>query len=160
VQQHDTLGGDLRLREDLGSRNLAGAVAQRLDRPAPYRSPWSTLFAVGDVDEAGAGYPSAGFVILQGCRNPHASIELKRIVHKVSDKMRELYAKTRERSPIRLQWFLEGRDRDELIAIFLAMLELVRLGGIALQQGSLFGEILVAKTENAIDTEQFALYDK
>ena len=26
------------------------------------------------------GYPSAGFVILQGCRNPHGSVELKRIV--------------------------------------------------------------------------------
>jgi len=26
------------------------------------------------------GYPSAGFVILQGCRNPHRSIELKRMV--------------------------------------------------------------------------------
>ena len=25
-------------------------------------------------------YPSAGFVILQGCRNPHGSVELKRIV--------------------------------------------------------------------------------
>ena len=32
------------------------------------------------VVEAGAGYASAGFVILQGCRNPHRSIELKRIV--------------------------------------------------------------------------------
>ena len=30
--------------------------------------------------EAGAGYPSAGFVILQGCRNPHKSVELKRLV--------------------------------------------------------------------------------
>ena len=32
------------------------------------------------IVEAGAGWPSAGFVILQGCRNPHRSIELKRIV--------------------------------------------------------------------------------
>ena len=32
------------------------------------------------IVEAGDGYPSAGFVILQGCRNPHRSIELKRIV--------------------------------------------------------------------------------
>jgi diamine N-acetyltransferase len=32
------------------------------------------------IVEAGPGYASAGFVILQGCRNPHRSVELKRIV--------------------------------------------------------------------------------
>jgi len=32
------------------------------------------------IVEAGAGFPRAGFVILQGCRNPHRSLELKRIV--------------------------------------------------------------------------------
>ena len=91
--------------------------------------------------------------------HPHA-IELKRIIHKVSDKMKELYAKTREKSPLRLQWFLEGRDRDELIAIFLAMLELVRLGGISLRQSDLFGEIEIAATEQTIDGAQFELFDQ
>jgi segregation and condensation protein A len=87
------------------------------------------------------------------------SIELQRTVHKVSDKMRELYGKVQEKSPIRLQWFLEGRDRNELIAVFLGMLELVRLGGIGLQQGENFGEILVAKADKEIDEETFALFD-
>lgn len=32
------------------------------------------------IVEAGTGFPRAGFVILQGCRNPHRSLELKRIV--------------------------------------------------------------------------------
>jgi diamine N-acetyltransferase len=32
------------------------------------------------IVEAGAAYESAGFVILQGCRNPHRSVELKRVV--------------------------------------------------------------------------------
>jgi segregation and condensation protein A len=91
--------------------------------------------------------------------HPHA-IELRRLVHKVSDKMRELYEKVKERSPIRLQWFLEGRDRTELVAVFLATLELVRLGGISLQQGDNFGEIVVARTEAAIDEGQFALFDE
>ena len=92
--------------------------------------------------------------------NHPQAIELKRTVHKVSDKMKELYEKVRERSPIRLQWFLEGRDRDELIAIFLATLELVRLGGISLKQGDIFGEIEIAGTEQAIDEAQFALFDQ
>jgi segregation and condensation protein A len=85
--------------------------------------------------------------------------ELKRLVHKISDKMHELYEKVREKSPIRLQWFLENRGRDELIAVFLGTLELVRLGGISLQQGELFGEILIARTEKEIDPAQFALFD-
>ena len=92
--------------------------------------------------------------------NHPQAIELKRTLHKVSDKMAELYQKLREKSPIRLQWFLEGRDRDELIAIFLGMLELVRLGGISLQQGQLFGDILIAKTENVVDEAQFAIYEQ
>jgi len=92
--------------------------------------------------------------------NHPQAIELKRTLHKVSDKMAELYNKLQEKSPIRLQWFLEGRDRDELIATFLGMLELVRLGGISLQQSDLFGDILVALTENPLNETQFAIYDQ
>jgi segregation and condensation protein A len=87
------------------------------------------------------------------------AMELHRTTHKISDKMAELYARLQEKSPIRLQWFLEGRDRDELIAVFLGMLELVRLGGISLQQSHIFGDILVSKTESTIDEDQFALFD-
>ena len=92
--------------------------------------------------------------------NHPQAIELKRTLHKVSDKMQELYARLKERSPIQLQWFIEGRDRDELIATFLGVLELVRLGGISLQQGELFGDILIAMTQNPLDEAQFALYDQ
>ena len=87
------------------------------------------------------------------------AIELQRTVHKVSDKMTELYGKLREKEQIRLQWFLEGRGRNELIAIFLGMLELVRLGGISLKQGENFGEIVISKTEQEIDEGVFALFD-
>jgi segregation and condensation protein A len=91
-------------------------------------------------------------------QNHPEAIELQRTVHKVSAKMAELYEKVRERSPIRLQWFLEGRDRDELIAVFLGMLELVRLQGITLQQSETFGEIVIARG-NDIDAETFRMYD-
>jgi chromatin segregation and condensation protein Rec8/ScpA/Scc1 (kleisin family) len=73
--------------------------------------------------------------------------------------MRELYTKVREKSPIRLQWFIEGRDRNELIAVFLGMLELVRLGGISLKQGDIFGEILIHETPTEIEEATFALFD-
>ena len=92
-------------------------------------------------------------------QNHPQAVELQRLVHKVSDKMAELYTKLREKSPIRLQWFLEGRDRDELIAVFLATLELVRLGGISLQQKGTFSEIVVSKTAAEIDAETFKMFD-
>ena len=55
----------------------------------PFITPWDRTQHEGAIRfpdfrhfivEAGAGYPAAGFVIQQGCRNPHRSIELKRIV--------------------------------------------------------------------------------
>jgi hopanoid biosynthesis associated RND transporter like protein HpnN len=43
---------DLQFVED-----LVAQIATRVDRPAPYRSPWGTLFSVGDAaDNPGAGY--------------------------------------------------------------------------------------------------------
>jgi diamine N-acetyltransferase len=55
----------------------------------PFITPWDRTQHEGAIRfpdfrhfivEAGEAYPSTGFVILQGCRNPHRSIELKRIV--------------------------------------------------------------------------------
>jgi len=55
----------------------------------PFITPWERTQHEGAIRfpdfrhfiiEAGVDYPSAGFVILQGCRNPHHSVELKRIV--------------------------------------------------------------------------------
>jgi len=55
----------------------------------PFITPWERTQHEGAVRfpdfrhfiiEAGEGYERAGFVILQGCRNPHHSVELKRIV--------------------------------------------------------------------------------
>jgi diamine N-acetyltransferase len=55
----------------------------------PFITPWERTQHEGAVRfpdfrhfivEAGAGTEPAGFVILQGCRNPNASVELKRIV--------------------------------------------------------------------------------
>ena len=55
----------------------------------PFITPWEHMQHEGAVRfpdfrhfivEAGPDYASAGFVILQGCRNPHRSVELKRMV--------------------------------------------------------------------------------
>lgn len=55
----------------------------------PFITPWERTQHEGAIRfpdfrhfivEAGPDYASAGFVILQGCRNPHRSVELKRIV--------------------------------------------------------------------------------
>ena len=81
--------GPLRLRPTMLSD--LEFVASVEDDPAnrPFITPWERVQHEGAVRfpdfrhfivEAGDGYPSAGFVILQGCRNPNASVELKRIV--------------------------------------------------------------------------------
>jgi RimJ/RimL family protein N-acetyltransferase len=55
----------------------------------PFITPWERTQHEGAVRfpdfrhfiiEAGADYAASGFVILQGCRNPHGSVELKRLV--------------------------------------------------------------------------------
>ena len=55
----------------------------------PFITPWDRTQHEGAVRfpdfrhfivESGSGHERAGFVILQGCRNPHGSVELKRIV--------------------------------------------------------------------------------
>lgn len=55
----------------------------------PFITPWERTQHEGAVRfpdfrhfiiEAGPAFEPAGFVILQGCRNPHKSVELKRLV--------------------------------------------------------------------------------
>lgn len=55
----------------------------------PFITPWERTQHEGAVRipdfrhfvvEGGADFSSVGFVILQGCRNPHRSVELKRLV--------------------------------------------------------------------------------
>ena len=83
------VAGPLRLRPTMLSD--LDFVASVEDDPAnrPFITPWERVQHEGAVRfpdfrhfivEAGEGYPSAGFVILQGCRNPNASVELKRLV--------------------------------------------------------------------------------
>jgi RimJ/RimL family protein N-acetyltransferase len=64
------------------------SVEQAADN-RPYITPWDRTqheAAIRFPDfrhfivEASPGWAAAGFVILQGCRNPHGSVELKRIV--------------------------------------------------------------------------------
>lgn len=86
-------------------------------------------------------------------------MQLKRSAHKVSHKMKEMLDELVKRNPIRLLWYLEGRERGELVAIFLATLELVRLGGISLMQSGAFREIVVHKTEKEIDPQLIAAFE-
>jgi len=89
VSTSERSAGPLRLRPTMLSDLEFVATVE--DDPAnrPFITPWERVQHEGAVRfpdfrhfivEAGDGYPSAGFVILQGCRNPNASVELKRIV--------------------------------------------------------------------------------
>jgi RimJ/RimL family protein N-acetyltransferase len=79
----------LRLRPTMLS-DLDDVIAIETDaRNLPFITPWDRTQHEGAVRfpdfrhfiiETGSGFERAGFVILQGCRNPHRSVELKRIV--------------------------------------------------------------------------------
>jgi diamine N-acetyltransferase len=79
----------LRLRPTMLS-DLDFVVTVETDaRNLPFITPWErtqheAAVRIPDfrhfIVEAGPEYERAGFVILQGCRNPHRSVELKRIV--------------------------------------------------------------------------------
>ena len=79
----------LRLRPTMLSDLEFVASVERDPANLPFITPWERMQHEGAIRfpdfrhfivEAGEAFASCGFVILQGCRNPHRSIELKRIV--------------------------------------------------------------------------------
>jgi RimJ/RimL family protein N-acetyltransferase len=80
---------NLRLRPTMLSDLDFVISVERDSANLPFITPWERTQHEGAIRfpdfrhfivEAGPDYASAGFVILQGCRNPHRSVELKRIV--------------------------------------------------------------------------------
>ena len=86
---NETAPPPVRLRPTMSS-DLDFVISVEQDAAnRPFITPWDRTQHEGAIRfpdfrhfivEAGAGYASVGFVILQGCRNPHRSVELKRIV--------------------------------------------------------------------------------
>ena len=82
-------GPQMRVRPTMLS-DLEFVISVEQDaRNRPFITPWDRTQHEGAVRfpdfrhfiiEADSANPSVGFAILQGCRNPHKSIELKRIV--------------------------------------------------------------------------------
>jgi RimJ/RimL family protein N-acetyltransferase len=79
----------LRLRPTMLSDLDFVISVERDSRNLPFITPWERTQHEGAVRfpdfrhfivEGGEDYAPIGFVILQGCRNPHRSVELKRVV--------------------------------------------------------------------------------
>jgi diamine N-acetyltransferase len=77
------------LRPTLASDLDAVVAIERDQHNLPFITPWERTQHEGAIRfpdfrhfiiEAGDSHERLGFVILQGCRNPHKSVELKRIV--------------------------------------------------------------------------------
>ena len=77
------------LRPTMLSDLEAVAAIERDQQNLPFITPWERTQHEGAIRipdfrhfivEAGDSHERLGFVILQGCRNPHRSVELKRIV--------------------------------------------------------------------------------
>lgn len=73
---------------------------------------------------------------------PEKAIE--RIVT-IEEKMAELINRIAEKAAQTLQGFISSRDKHELIVTFLAMLELLKQGMIAVKQEGDFGDITILK---------------
>jgi diamine N-acetyltransferase len=79
----------LRLRPTMLSDLDFVISVERDSHNLPFITPWERTQHEGAVRfpdfrhfivEGGEGFAPIGFVILQGCRNPHGSVELKRVV--------------------------------------------------------------------------------
>lgn len=79
----------LRLRPTMLSDLDAVIAIEHDEHNLPFITPWDrtqheAAIRIPDfrhfIVETGPGFERAGFVILQGCRNPHRSVELKRLV--------------------------------------------------------------------------------
>ncbi len=80
------------LRPTMASDLDAVVAIERDQHNLPFITPWERTQHEGairfpdfrhfivEAADAGASHERLGFVILQGCRNPHRSVELKRIV--------------------------------------------------------------------------------
>jgi RimJ/RimL family protein N-acetyltransferase len=86
---HDATRPSVRLRPTMLSDLEFVQSVERDVRNLPFITPWERTQHEGAVRfpdfrhfiiEAGAAWDRVGFIILQGCRNPHGSVELKRIV--------------------------------------------------------------------------------
>ena len=84
----------LRLRPTMLSDLDFVATVESDQRNLPFITPWDRTQHEGAVRfpdfrhfivEAGAGTQAVGFVILQGCRSRHRSVEIKRIVIQVQE---------------------------------------------------------------------------
>lgn len=69
---------------------------------------------------------------------------IERIVT-IEEKMAELINRITEKAAQTLRGFISSQDKQELIVTFLAMLELLKRGMIAVKQENDFGEITIAK---------------
>jgi len=102
------------LRPTMVSDLDAVVAIERDQHNLPFITPWERTQHEGAlrfpdfrhfIIEAGASDAPDGFVILQGCRNPHRSIELKRIVLQA-----DLHGRGHGRTAIRLLAQLAFRD--------------------------------------------------
>lgn len=84
---------------------------------------------------------------------PPTTIERKQV--SVSDKMVEISTKLREaRSPMTFSYLMEGVLRTELVASFLAILELIKTQTIKANQSDVYGEITLQYIQKNVEEEE------
>ena len=88
-------------------------------------------------------------------------LQLMPLRFRVHDKMREIYERVRGEGLLALLRDLHRRpDVDEVVALFVATLELVRLGAVCAEQGRQFAEIYLRPGPLELDLERLARLDR
>jgi diamine N-acetyltransferase len=90
--EHRAVASRVLLRPTMASDLDAVVAIERDQHNLPFITPWERTQHEGairfpdfrhfivEAADAGSSHERLGFVILQGCRNPHRSVELKRVV--------------------------------------------------------------------------------
>ncbi|MCD4750944.1 MAG: segregation/condensation protein A [Thermoanaerobaculales bacterium] len=81
-------------------------------------------------------------------------LEVTPLKFKVEDKMRDLYERVQKEKMLPLLRFLDNRlNSEEVVALVVATLELVRLGGVCADQSMVFAEIYLRPGPKIFDPE-------
>ncbi|PIQ82537.1 MAG: hypothetical protein COV76_03205 [Candidatus Omnitrophica bacterium CG11_big_fil_rev_8_21_14_0_20_64_10] len=154
----------LELIERLKEYQRYKLVAEQLGQMEQFRTtqvtrPGASHEAPGEVDE----YVEASLFDLLNAFSDFMGEELARArIHEilkdeftVEDRVRHLKELTATRPQVNLsELFRSARSRGEIVATFLALLELLRQKWVTVRQSGLFGEIVVERSEGNVLTRE------
>ncbi len=149
--------------KELASLLYSSEVLRRFQWPAEMLTPEIDQEAEIDIDDIDLVALARTYLeVMDRHSAAHPPpLEIMPLRYKVEDKMRDLYSRVRlEGTMPLLRHLLRKSDPEEVVALFVAALELTRLGGVYAEQLRPFAEIYLRSTGKIIDPESFFTGEK